>query len=76
VAHGFQALSETAEVTYLLGALHDPSAERTIDATDPDLAIAWPLPIGTRSPKDAAAPPLATVHAELHHWFPAPEEST
>ena len=57
-AHGFLALSDTADVVYKCTDFHAPSAEQAIRWDDPDLAIAWPLKPGERprqSARDAAA---------------------
>lgn len=51
-AHGFQALSDNCELLYLHSAAYHPSAEGGLNAIDPRLDIAWPLPVGERSPKD------------------------
>lgn len=42
-AHGFLALSETAEVLYKTTRGYYPPGERTILWDDPELAIQWPL---------------------------------
>ncbi|WP_027944644.1 dTDP-4-dehydrorhamnose 3,5-epimerase family protein [Amycolatopsis taiwanensis] len=55
--HGFQALTETADVCYRIDRPHDPSEDIAVRYDDPDLAIAWPLPVTTVSARDAAAPP-------------------
>ena len=60
-AHGFQALTDDVEMLYLMTEDHDPSAEIRIDCRDPDLAIAWPLPISRISPADAQAPRFSTL---------------
>lgn len=57
-AHGFQALTDDCELLYLHSAVYDPAAEGALNATDPALAIDWPLPIAARSPRDQAHPPL------------------
>ena len=41
-AHGFQVLSETAEITYKCSNLYSPKDERGLMWSDPDLAIQWP----------------------------------
>jgi dTDP-4-dehydrorhamnose 3,5-epimerase len=65
-AHGFCVVSETAEVIYKCTALYDPSDELGVAWDDPDIGIQWPT---TRtpllSPKDAAAPRLRDLVAEL-----------
>lgn len=57
-AHGFQVLSDDAELVYVHSAAYAPEAEAGLNATDPALAITWPLPICTRSPRDMALPRL------------------
>jgi dTDP-4-dehydrorhamnose 3,5-epimerase len=64
-AHGFQALTEPADVSYRIDRPHDPSEDVTIAFDDPDLAIPWPLPVGTTSARDGAAPPLAMTARRL-----------
>jgi dTDP-4-dehydrorhamnose 3,5-epimerase len=60
-AHGFQALTEPADVSYRIDRAHDPAEDISIIFNDQDLAIPWPLPVTAMSPRDLAAPPLATV---------------
>ncbi|HVX47407.1 MAG TPA: dTDP-4-dehydrorhamnose 3,5-epimerase [Mycobacteriales bacterium] len=60
-AHGFQALSEPADVSYRIDRPHDPSEDIAIAHDDPDLGIPWPLPITGMSDRDRAARPLATA---------------
>lgn len=42
-AHGFLALSESAEVHYKLDDFWSPAHERTIVWNDPDIGVRWPL---------------------------------
>ena len=63
-AHGFQALSDPADVAYRIDRPHDPAEDVSIAFDDPELAIPWPLPVVAMSPRDRLAPPLAAV-AEL-----------
>lgn len=58
-AHGFQALTEIADVYYMIDRAHDPKEDVSIAFDDPDLAIAWPLPVTVMSSRDRLAPPLA-----------------
>jgi dTDP-4-dehydrorhamnose 3,5-epimerase len=60
-AHGFQALTEPADVSYRIDRPHDPTEDVSIVFDDPDLAIPWPLPVALISPRDRQAPPLATA---------------
>jgi dTDP-4-dehydrorhamnose 3,5-epimerase len=63
--HGFQALTEVADVCYRIDRPHDPAEDLAVRYDDPDLAIAWPLPIGTVSPRDAAAGSWAALRDGL-----------
>lgn len=58
-AHGFQALTEPADVSYRIDREHDASEDVSIAHDDPDLGIPWPLPVTAMSPRDRRAPPLA-----------------
>jgi dTDP-4-dehydrorhamnose 3,5-epimerase len=64
-AHGFQALTEPADVSYRIDRAHDPSEDVSIRFDDPDLAIPWPLPVTLMSERDLAAPTLALATARL-----------
>lgn len=60
-AHGFQALTDPADVSYRIDAEHDPEQDVTIAHDDPGLGIPWPLPVSAMSARDRTAPPLASV---------------
>lgn len=62
-AHGFQALSDDAEVLYLTDADYAPEHEAGLSVSDPRLAIAWPLPVRNLSAKDASHPLLDPDYA-------------
>jgi len=64
-AHGFQALTDPADVSYRIDRAHDPSEDVSIVFDDPDLDIAWPLPVTLMSDKDKAAPSLAEAARRL-----------
>lgn len=55
-AHGFQTLTQNCELIYLHTENYSPSAEGAVNATDPKLAISWPLPIAERSVRDEGHP--------------------
>ncbi|WP_234802798.1 dTDP-4-dehydrorhamnose 3,5-epimerase, partial [Mycobacterium tuberculosis] len=58
LAHGFLALQDNSTVMYLCSAEYNPQREHTICATDPTLAVDWPLVDGAApslSDRDAAA---------------------
>jgi dTDP-4-dehydrorhamnose 3,5-epimerase len=60
-AHGFQALTDPADVSYRIDRPHDPSEDVSIAFDDPDLAIPWPLPVRLTSAKDRAAGSLGAA---------------
>ena len=65
-AHGFQALTGVADVSYRINRIHDPAEDVTIAFDDPELAIPWPIPITLISKRDRSAPSLAQVMNSLH----------
>jgi len=65
IAHGFQALSDDCELLYLHTAAYQPDAESGLNAIDPCLAIAWPLPVGERSSRDQSHSLLADDFAGI-----------
>jgi dTDP-4-dehydrorhamnose 3,5-epimerase len=60
-AHGFQALTDPADVAYRIDRPHDPSEDLSIAFDDPELAIPWPLPVTLMSERDRAARSLASA---------------
>lgn len=64
-AHGFQALTDPADVSYRIDRPHDPTEDVSIAFDDPELAIPWPLPVSVMSPRDRRAPSLAAALREL-----------
>lgn len=65
-AHGFQALTDPADISYRIDRPHDPTEDVTIAFDDPELGIGWPLPVQAMSAKDRQAPSWARVREELH----------
>jgi len=57
-AHGFQAMTDDCEMLYFHTAAYHSAAEGGLNAQDPRLAIAWPLPVEDLSPRDASHPLL------------------
>ena len=53
--HGFQVLTEWADVCYRIDRGHDPAEDLAVRYDDPDLALPWPLPVSAVSPRDASA---------------------
>jgi dTDP-4-dehydrorhamnose 3,5-epimerase len=56
VAHGFQTLSDDAEVHYRISAFHAPEAADGYRYDDPAFAIAWPLPVSVIAERDLKWP--------------------
>jgi dTDP-4-dehydrorhamnose 3,5-epimerase len=63
--HGFQALTDPADVAYRIDRPHDPAEDVAIAFDDPDLAIPWPLPPAMLSDRDRAAPSLEVALKQL-----------
>ena len=55
-AHGFQVLSDLADVLYKCTTEYYPAADRGVIWNDPDLAIRWPLADPLLSAKDRVLP--------------------
>jgi dTDP-4-dehydrorhamnose 3,5-epimerase len=53
--HGFQALTATADVCYRIDRPHNATEDLAVAYDDPELALAWPLPVSVVSARDAAA---------------------
>lgn len=53
--NGFQALTETADVCYRIDRPHAAGEDVAVAHDDPDLGIAWPLPVTAISERDRAA---------------------
>jgi dTDP-4-dehydrorhamnose 3,5-epimerase len=60
-AHGFQALTEPADVSYRIDRPHDPAEDVSIAFDDPELAIPWPIAVSVMSQRDRNAPSLAAA---------------
>ena len=57
-AHGYQTLTDDAEVCYQVSEFYTPGCEGGLRHDDPRLGITWPLPVTVISAKDAAWPLL------------------
>jgi dTDP-4-dehydrorhamnose 3,5-epimerase len=53
--HGFQSLTPTADVCYRIDRSHNAAEDLAVAYDDPELALAWPLPVSVVSARDAAA---------------------
>lgn len=63
--HGFQALTELADVCYRIDRPHDPAEDLAVAYNDPHLAIEWPLPVSAISDRDAGAGSWAELLTHL-----------
>ena len=55
-AHGFQTLTEDAQLLYLHTATYHPESEGALNFEDTALGIEWPLPVADLSDRDRAHP--------------------
>lgn len=65
-AHGFQALTDNAQLLYLHTAAWSRQHEGALRHDDPALSIAWPLPVTRVSEKDRHAPLLDDRFVGVH----------
>jgi dTDP-4-dehydrorhamnose 3,5-epimerase len=70
-AHGFQALSDVADVYYRHDRFYDPALDVAVAWNDPDIGIEWPLPGPVLSDRDRSAPRLKDLRRRLEEWFGA-----
>src|SRR6266576_3765888 len=64
-AHGYQALEDNVETSYLVGEFYTPTAEGGLRYDDARLGLSWPLPVTEVSEKDRSWKPLAEVEPAL-----------
>ncbi|MBI3554047.1 MAG: dTDP-4-dehydrorhamnose 3,5-epimerase [Elusimicrobia bacterium] len=70
-AHGFQTLSDEADVMYKQNGYWAPADDCGIVWNDPDIAVKWPLPDALVSPKDGKLPALAATDSTFVWKAPA-----
>jgi dTDP-4-dehydrorhamnose 3,5-epimerase len=71
--HGFQVVSDEADVCYQMDAVHDPALDIAVAWNDPDLGIEWPIADPILSERDRTASSLAELRPRLDEWFtPSP----
>lgn len=61
IAHGFQVVSDEADVCYLHSRPYEPGADLAIAWNDASLDLAWPIEPPIVSDRDAGAPALAEL---------------
>jgi len=64
VAHGFQVVSEIADVCYLHSRPYEPGADLSIAWNDPSLDLDWPILPPLTSARDGSAPLLEAIDFE------------
>ena len=64
-AHGFQTLTEGAEVLYYMSVAYRTDFASGIRFDDPDVSIRWPLPVQCVSERDLELLPLSAVVPQL-----------
>lgn len=63
--HGFCVTSEVADVAYKLSSYYSPDVERGFAFNDPEVGIVWPSVELLYSERDATAPRLSEIAADL-----------
>jgi dTDP-4-dehydrorhamnose 3,5-epimerase len=74
--HGFQVLTESADICYRIDRPHDPTEDVSVRFDDPELALRWPLPVGTLSARDSAAGSWAEFRENIRGYGVRPAEQT
>jgi dTDP-4-dehydrorhamnose 3,5-epimerase len=64
-AHGYQALRDYTDMSYLVGEFYTPSAEGGLMYNDPKLGLKWPLPLSTISDKDQKFQLLTEIEPDV-----------
>lgn len=63
-AHGYQTLTDDAEVFYQVSGAYTPGTERGLRYDDPALGLTWPVPVAVISDKDRSWDDLAVQEAD------------
>jgi dTDP-4-dehydrorhamnose 3,5-epimerase len=64
-AHGYQALRDNTDTSYLVGEFYAPETEGGLRYDDPRLGLRWPLPVSVISDKDRTFRPLDEIESGL-----------
>ena len=64
-AHGFQTLTDEAEIAYHISAFYAPDSAGGYRYDDPEFGIAWPLPVTAISERDLEWPPFKSNATSL-----------
>jgi dTDP-4-dehydrorhamnose 3,5-epimerase len=60
-AHGFQTLTDDVELIYFHSTSYSREHEGGVNPLDPQLAVAWPLPVSDMSDRDTQLPRIQNV---------------
>jgi dTDP-4-dehydrorhamnose 3,5-epimerase len=64
-AHGYQTLTDEAEVVYQMSEFYAPEYQLGLRYDDPAFGVEWPLPVSEISEKDASLPLFESVPVEV-----------
>jgi dTDP-4-dehydrorhamnose 3,5-epimerase len=67
--HGFEVLSDVADMAYRHDAYYDAALEAEVRYDDADLGVAWPLSDPVLSERDRRAPSFRQLLPNLEAWF-------
>jgi dTDP-4-dehydrorhamnose 3,5-epimerase len=65
-AHGFQALEDHCEVSYLMSEVYHPELARGLRWDDAEIRVPWPIPNPTLSDRDRQLPLLSDLARLIH----------
>ncbi len=70
-AHGFEVLSETADIHYRMDAPYAPALDYAIRYDDPDIGVSWSIEHPEISERDQIAMSFADAKPQLTNWYGA-----
>lgn len=68
-AHGFEVLSDVADIHYRMDAVYAPELDYAIRFDDPELGVTWTHPDPQVSDRDLAAMTFADARPQLGQWY-------
>lgn len=71
VGHGFQSLTDNAELLYMHSQLYSPEYDDGVNPLDPRITANWPLEISSMSEKDRNRPYLLTTYKGVRLGLPS-----
>lgn len=70
-AHGFQVVSDWADICYKHDAYYAPELDAALAWDDPELSLPWPLRDPILSERDQRAPSMAEIRHHFSEWYGA-----